>query len=119
MDPHFVQIQAAIRDALVNPAMSSELDRICADAVKDLGCADNAERRNFFRHLLRNLRLREQMRYLEGAKEADAVLGTTDHSHEAAHAVFNAIMGALGEANPASNANGDPRRAALGPHGTG
>jgi hypothetical protein len=75
MDPHIADIQTAVARAIVNPAAASPaLDRVCGAAFRDLGCAADPGRQAFFRYMLRNVRLREQLRFLAEAAEVDALL---------------------------------------------
>lgn len=74
MDPHISDIETAIARMITNPATAPTLDRVCAAAFRDLGCSSDPGRHAFFRYMLRNMRLREQLRSLSDAADVDAVI---------------------------------------------
>jgi hypothetical protein len=101
MDPHIAELQAAIARSITNPpACSSALDEACDAAWTGLSCAANPARQAFFRQLLRNMRLREQVRAMDLAAEADALLGAAGldvpHTQDAARALLQDALVALG-----------------------
>lgn len=101
MDPHIAQLQAALARAVTNPAdCTAALDEACRTAWESYSCAASPEKQTFFRQMLRNVRLREQMRALDLAAQADALLGAagmeTPHTQDAARAVIRDVLLALG-----------------------
>jgi hypothetical protein len=78
MDPHISDIETAIARMITNPATAPTLDRVCAAAFRDLGCSSDPGRQAFFRYMLRNMRLREQLRSLSDASDVDAIIARAE-----------------------------------------